>query len=221
MRKNSVFAEALLLLAIFICELDRLVVARSKFMQGLKDCFKTRTMPGASIERLKLAFGVLATMRGMPQIYSGDEIAMEGGDDPDNRRNFSGGFGGSGAFSSTGRTAEQKEMFTWVKGLLKLRASRTELSGGEEQVLQARGGMMLFVRGQDLKDGCAKDKQRIIVVVNATSTTETIETSTENTSLTGCVQSELIWGDNESSMLNEATLRLEIGPRMIVVIAVR
>ena len=33
-------------------------------------------------------------MRGMPQVYSGDEIAMQGGPDPDNRRNFPGGFGG-------------------------------------------------------------------------------------------------------------------------------
>ena len=30
-------------------------------------------------ERLKLAFAMLATREGMPEIYSGDEIAMEGG----------------------------------------------------------------------------------------------------------------------------------------------
>ena len=35
---------------------------------------------------------LLTTMRGMPQIYSGDEIAMHGGDDPDDRRDFPGGF---------------------------------------------------------------------------------------------------------------------------------
>ena len=188
---------------------------------GNHDTTRFMGQPGASIERLKLAFGLLATMRGMPQIYSGDEIAMEGGEDPDNRRNFPGGFGGSGAFTSVGRTAEQNEMFSWVKGLLKLRASRAELSSGEEQVLQAKGGTMLFVRGDDLKDGCAKDRSRVIVAVNTSSTTEKVETSTENTSLTGCLQPELIWGEDESPTLNRATLRLNIGPRRIVVIAVR
>jgi neopullulanase len=188
---------------------------------GNHDTTRFTGQPGASIERLKLAFGVLATMRGMPQIYSGDEIAMEGGDDPDNRRNFPGGFGGSGAFTAAGRTAEQSEMFSWVKGLLKLRTSRAELSGGEEQVLQAKGGTMLFVRGDDLKDGCAKDRPRVVVAVNTGSTTEQVETSTENTSLTGCGQPEIIGGEDESPTLNEAILRLTIGPRRILVIAVR
>jgi glycosidase len=188
---------------------------------GNHDTTRFMGQPGASIERLKLAFGVLTMTRGMPQIYSGDELAMEGGDDPDNRRGFPGGFGTSGAFSPADRTAEQKEMFNWVKGLIKLRASRTELSGGEEQVLLANRGTMLFVRGEDLKVGCANDKPRVIVVVNTGSTTENVETSTEDTSLTGCLKPELIWGDGESPTLNEATLRLKIGPRRILVIAVR
>jgi glycosidase len=33
-------------------------------------------------------------MRGMPQIYYGDEIGMPGGNDPDNRQDFPGGFPG-------------------------------------------------------------------------------------------------------------------------------
>jgi neopullulanase len=188
---------------------------------GNHDTTRFMGQHGASIERLKLAFGVLLTMRGMPQIYSGDEIAMEGGDDPDNRRDFPGGFSDSGALTPAGHTADQKEMFTWVQGLLKLRASRTELSGGEEQVLQAKGGAMLFVRGEDLKDGCAKGRSRVIVAVNTGSTTEKVETSTENTSLAGCLQPQLIWGKDESPTLNEATLRLNIEPGRILVIAVR
>jgi neopullulanase len=31
-------------------------------------------------------------MHGMPQVCSGDEIAMQGGEDRDNRPNFPGGF---------------------------------------------------------------------------------------------------------------------------------
>ncbi len=47
---------------------------------------------GADRARQKLALAFLLTTRGMPQLYSGDEIAMTGGDDPDNRHDFPGGF---------------------------------------------------------------------------------------------------------------------------------
>ncbi len=37
------------------------------------------SLPGADPARLRLAFGLLATMRGMPHLYYGDELAMTGG----------------------------------------------------------------------------------------------------------------------------------------------
>ena len=206
-----------------VLRLDALYPHPERLVPFLGNHDTTRFMgqPGASIEQLKLAFAVLATMRGMPQIYTGDEIAMQGGEDPDNRRDFPGGFGGPGAFTSGGRTAEQEEMYSWVKGLLKLRASRAELSGGEEQVLQAKGGTMLFVRGEDLKDGCATGRQRIIVAVNNSSKTEEVETATENTSLTGCRESEQVWGKDATVTLDGEKLRLNVGPKQIFVIALR
>jgi glycosidase len=206
-----------------VLRLDALYPHPERLVPFLGNHDTTRFMgqPGASIEQLKLAFAVLATMRGMPQIYSGDEIAMQGGDDPDNRRDFPGGFGGPGAFTSVSRTSEQEEMFRWVKELLKLRASRAELSGGEEQVLQAKSGTMLFVRGENLKGGCATDRQRIILAVNNSSKSEEIETPTENTSLAGCREPELIWGKDTTVTLDGEKLRLNVGPKQIFVIAVR
>ncbi len=38
--------------------------------------------------RLKLAFGLIFTVRGIPEMYYGDGIGMPGGRDPDNRRDF-------------------------------------------------------------------------------------------------------------------------------------
>ena len=37
---------------------------------------------------------LLTTLRGIPQIYYGDEIGMAGDDDPDDRHDFPGGFPG-------------------------------------------------------------------------------------------------------------------------------
>ena len=55
---------------------------------GNHDMKRFLTDAEGSPAKLKLGFSLLATLRGIPQIYSGDEIAMAGGDDPDNRRRF-------------------------------------------------------------------------------------------------------------------------------------
>jgi len=45
---------------------------------------------GNSLAKVKLAFGLTLTLRGIPELYYGDEIGMPGGGDPDNRRDFPG-----------------------------------------------------------------------------------------------------------------------------------
>ena len=84
---------------------------------GNHDMKRFLTDAGGSIEKLKLAFSLLATMRGIPQLYYGDEIAMPGGEDPDNRHDFPGGFPGdqNDAFTSAGRTPEQQDVFAHVQ----------------------------------------------------------------------------------------------------------
>jgi len=95
------------------------------------------TEAGGSAAKLKLALGLVSTLRGMPQIYSGDEIGMDGGEDPGNRHDFPGGFAGDAhnAFTKAGRTATEEDVFAWTSGLLKLRASYPALQTGIEQNL--------------------------------------------------------------------------------------
>src|ERR1035441_10030122 len=52
---------------------------------GNHDTTRFLTEAKGSLPRLKEAIGLLATLRGTPELYSGDEIAMSGGEDPDNR----------------------------------------------------------------------------------------------------------------------------------------
>jgi glycosidase len=95
---------------------------------------------GATTGKMKLAFAVLLTIRGTPLIYSRDEIAMTGGDDPDNRRDFPGGFiqggqkTGNNAFDRNERTESQREMHDWVSLLTALRNTAPELQAGDVQV---------------------------------------------------------------------------------------
>jgi len=89
-----------------------------------------------------------ATLRGIPQIYSGDEIAMPGGDDPDNRRDFPGGFPGDAqsAFTRTGRTPEQQDVYAHVQALLKLRRDHPALRLGEQKHVAVTDDYYLFTR---------------------------------------------------------------------------
>ncbi|MER3500678.1 MAG: alpha-amylase [Candidatus Fervidibacterota bacterium] len=85
--------------------------------------FVTFAKPDRRFDRLKLATAFLLTTRGSVQWYYGDEIGMEGGDDPDNRRDFPGGFAGDlrDAFSPKGRLPEEERLWQSVRRLFHLR----------------------------------------------------------------------------------------------------
>ncbi len=150
--------------------------------------------PGATVAKLKLAYAIELTTRGIPQIYSGDEIGMEGGKDPDNRRDFPGGFGGASAFTDTGRTAVQREVHDWVRQFLHWRAEYPELNAGGEQVLYADGDTLVYARGFSLERGCVPGKGRIVVAVNKGDKPESVIFDTENTALTGCTAGKVLLG---------------------------
>ncbi|MFL6351613.1 MAG: alpha-amylase family glycosyl hydrolase [Bryobacteraceae bacterium] len=100
---------------------------------GLHDVMRFMNEPGARLEKLKLAFTFLLTARGTPMIYYGDEIGMAGADDPDNRRDFPGGWKEDtrNAFEASGRIAEQAAVFDHVRKLAALRARLEPLRRGE------------------------------------------------------------------------------------------
>jgi len=87
---------------------------------------------GATIAGLKLANAFLLTTRGVPQLYYGDEIAMEGGDEPTTRGDFPGGFPGDkrNAFTAGGRTKDEQELFEYIRRLTTLRREFAPLRTG-------------------------------------------------------------------------------------------
>ena len=116
---------------------------------GNHDMKRFVTDAGGSTAKIKLSFSLLATIRGIPQIYSGDEIAMSGGnDDPDNRRDFPGGFPGDqhNAFTQSGRTPDEQDVYAHVQGLLKLRRDHPALRIGEQKHTVVTDDYYLFTR---------------------------------------------------------------------------
>ena len=117
---------------------------------GLHDVNRFMNEPGATSAGLKLAYTFLITARGTPLIYYGDEIAMPGGSDPDNRRDFPGGWAADprNAFDAAGRTDVEQSVWTHVQTLLKLRAERVDLRRGMTENLQVADQTYIYRRGK-------------------------------------------------------------------------
>jgi glycosidase len=101
-------------------------------MANNHDTRRFMSLEGATLEGAMLHLAYILTIRGTPQLYAGEEIALEGGDDPDNRRDFPGGFAGDArnAFTQEGRTAAEQRMYVWTRDLLRLRREHTALRRG-------------------------------------------------------------------------------------------
>ena len=124
------------------------------------DVARFASAEGSSPAKLKLAFGLALTLRGIPEIYYGDEIGMLGGGDPDNRRDFPGGWIGDAndAFTREGRTREQQEIFSYVQSLLRLRREHVALRGGQLWHLASDDSAYVFVR--------EAEEERLVVTFN-------------------------------------------------------
>ena len=146
---------------------------------------------GATPSGLKLAVGVLATLRGTPELYSGDEIAMQGGEDPDNRRDFPGGFPGdpTNAFSASGRTSAQQEIFDWTSQLFSFRAKHPVLQTGQLQTVLLDETAIAYLRTSNTA-GCfgANTSERYLVAVNNAEKPRQLTLETSDTALAGCTQ---------------------------------
>lgn len=112
------------------------------------DTDRFMSLKGATKEGAKLHIAFILATRGIPQLYYGEEILMTGGHDPDNRKDFSGGFSGDSAnkFTKAGRTADEDEMFNFVKKWIEIRQKSKALKHGRTIDLEYSDGFYLFAR---------------------------------------------------------------------------
>lgn len=149
---------------------------------------------GSNPAKLKAAFGLLLTLRGIPQIYAGDEIAMPGGDDPDNRRDFPGGFTGdqTKAFTAAGRLAEQQDVFTYVQSLLTLRKAHPALRSGKQLNIGWDESYYAFVR--------ALPEEKLLVIYNNSSAARELAIPITDTLLDDTRRLEAIFGSSTATV---------------------
>jgi neopullulanase len=182
--------------------------------------------PGADAGALRLGFGLLATLRGMPQLYYGDEIAMKGGDDPDNRRDFPGGFAKdkADAFEKSARNDEQESMEEWVHALFALRAKTPALETGQIRVLSSDANTLAILRGTDLSGNCAANPAaaRYVVVANASHAPQDVTIRLDGSPLAGCAkftpERPLATGLGVAPEASQGSLRIHLAAQEIAIL---
>jgi neopullulanase len=127
---------------------------------GLHDVPRFMSEPGARVDSLKSAFTFLATARGTPLVYYGDEIALPGGADPDNRRDFPGGWKSDprSAFEAAGRTPDEESVHAHVRTLLRLRQETPALRRGKTVNLHVADHAWAYAR--------VLDGRAVVVAIN-------------------------------------------------------
>ncbi len=115
------------------------------------DVVRIASEPQGTPAHLKLAYGLILTARGIPELYYGDELGMAGGSDSDRRRDFPGGWpeGAKSAFKKEERSSQQEEIFEYVQGLLRLRAQHSALRRGKLWSLASDDTTYIFLRESD------------------------------------------------------------------------
>lgn len=174
---------------------------------GLHDVDRFMSVKGATVDGLKLAFTTLFTIRGIPLIYYGDELGLPGGSDPDNRRDFPGGFSGDArdAFTEGGRTESERTLHDHVRALATLRRTHTCLREGRQ--------VNLWVEPQAWVYGRVSDQGRAVVAINNSLESKTVSFPVEPMAFRARQSLRCVLGPAGTNRVDRGELRLELPPR--------
>ena len=169
--------------------------------------------PNATIDGLKMAQTLIMTMRGTPQLYYGDEIAMEGGDDPDNRRDFPGGFPADGIDAFHTRNRTQDAVFQHQKLLGQLRKELEPLRRGSLINLVAKEHQYVYARNTVTSS--------VLVAFNNDAKSATVEFDISGLKTPNGATLEDRLGNVRNARVTNGMIRFEIPARTSAILVVR
>ena len=122
----------------------------------------------------------MITIRGIPQLYYGTELLMDGdgGYHPNVRKDFPGGWIGdkANAFTAEGRTEEQHEIHGYMKKLLDWRKSETLIHSGKLTHYIPQDNIYVYFRHNEGRS--------IMLILNANDTAKELNTENFRSELT-------------------------------------
>lgn len=101
--------------------------------------------------KYKLALAWLLTCRGIPQLYYGSEVLMEGTTSPNDgqvRKDFPGGWAGDkvNKFTAAGRTGKENILFNYIRTLANFRKRSSALTTGKLMQFAPYDGVYIYFR---------------------------------------------------------------------------
>jgi len=127
------------------------------------DMSRFLSVVGEDINKYKSGMAMLMTMRGVPQMYYGDEILMKNFSNPDGlvRADFPGGWKADtvNKFTAAGRTDAENDAFNYVRKLANYRKNTTALQTGKLMQYIPEKGIYVYFRYDD--------KTTVMVVYNS------------------------------------------------------
>jgi len=136
------------------------------------DMSRLLSVVGEDIRKYKSAMAMLLTLRGIPQMYYGDEILMKNFSNPDGlvREDFPGGWKGDkkNKFVASDRTEKENDAFNYVRKLAIYRKSTSALQTGKLMQYVPQDGIYVYFRYDN--------KKTVMIAYNSNTDEQTIRT---------------------------------------------
>lgn len=166
------------------------------------DISRFATSVGGDINKQKMGFAALLTLRGIPQLFYGGEIGMlgDGGNHGKLRADMPGGWKGDArnVFTEAGRTKDENELFTYVRTILNWRKSKSVVHTGKLMHFIPENGLYVYFR--------YTDSESVMVILNNNNEEKTLTTQRFNERLRGFNSAENIVTKQSVSNLQSIVL---------------
>jgi glycosidase len=166
------------------------------------------------INKYKMAMGLLATSRGIPQLYYGSEIGMTGNKDKgdaDIRQDFPGGWEGdaNNAFTAAGRTQGQNEYFDFTSKLFNWRKTNSAVHFGKMTHYIPENNVYVYFR--------YNATESVMVLINNSRETKIIKTNRFAENLLNYKTGKDVISDNIVDVTNEISLE----PKSVLILELK
>ena len=154
-------------------------------------------------KKYQMAMTLIATVRGIPQIYYGSEIGMagdKGKGDGDIRRDFPGGWNGdtNNAFNKAGRTEEQNKFYDFTAKLLNWRKTKDVIHFGKTTHYVPENNVYVYFR--------YNENESVMVVVNNNAEKQTFKTNRFAENIKNYLSGKDIFTETTFDLNNDITI---------------
>ena len=147
-----------------------------------------------SVDKVKLATMIQFSYPGAPAIYYGDEVGMDGGEDPDNRRSF-----------SWNENDWNHDLRAYFKKLIQIRKNSAALRRGDFKRIYIEEGGSVYAYARIFGD------EKVLIAINADENEKSIELPVNELGWENGIEMEnLLSGDRYG--INDGKIRINLPP---------